>query len=781
MGPGQQILHALARALGMHPAPGEKVLLVFQYFPSGGLGMLAALGLLLLFLAGAWSLRGLGGDFPRWARVVAGTARGIVLAIPLLLLLGPALVTEKEKKLAGTTYVLADTSWSMNQRDPGAAFPRAQLLERFLSDPKIGFLDELARKNRVRILAFDRAVRPLPGTGKDALSRLGRPRGRATNLAAALGAVLEGERTGRVAAAIVFTDGRWNEGGDPAQAARSLGARRIPLHLVGVGDPSTPPSIRITGIDAPDRAFLGDPFPLALRVRGPSGPGSLYAILADRLPGGEEKRIRSKKIPLDAEGRGKAVFRVRPEKPGVHTYTLTVRPAVPGRALEDREKVVVEVGTRPARVLLVAGGPTWEYRRLRKLLTRDPTIDLSCWLQSAGPGYPQQGNHPIRSLPAGEKELQPYHAVLLLDPDPGKLNLLFASNLEKAVRRNGTGLLYEAGEVFSLAFFSDPTRAALTGPLAGLLPARADQPVAEVLVGMGKPMTRAWSPRITPEGLKDRLLSLGEGREGTRDLFATLPGLYWNYPFHAPSPGAHVLLVAPGSGPLHRSPEGPRPLFAWQYAGAGRTALLAVDETWRWAGGSEKFWERFWVRLVRFLSEPGLLGDRTAHRLSTDRSVYETGGEILLSDLPPKGVEPEKVRVRVKREGGSSFTVTLKPAPGGGKELQARFPAGEPGLYTASLEGKSKGGPARFTVRPPALEVYGPLNEKGLKDLARRAGGDYRPLREAAGLPKLVEEASETVITRSPPRPLWDNWVFLVLAVALLSVEWVLRKWMNLP
>ncbi len=781
MGPGQQILHALARALGMRPAPGEKVLLVFQYFPSGGLGMLAVLGLVLLFFAGAWSLRGLGRDFPRWARLPAGTARGIALALPLLLLLGPALVTEKEKKLPGTTYVLADTSWSMNQKDPGAPSARAKLLERFLSDPKIAFLERLARKNQVRLLAFDRAVRPLARAAKGSLSRLGRPRGRATNLAAALRAVLEGERTGRVAAALVFTDGRWNEGGDPAEAARALGARHVPLHLVGVGDPSTPPSIRITRIDAPDRAFLGDPFPLAVRLRGPAGAGSLEAVLSDRLPGGKEKRLQSKKVPLDGEGRGKAVFRIRPEKPGVHTYTLLVRPSPPGRALEDREKVVVEVGTRPARVLLVAGGPTWEYRRLRRLLTRDPTIDVSCWLQSAGPGYPQQGNHPIRSLPAAEEELQRYHAVLLLDPDPGKLGLLFASNLEKAVRRNGTGLLYQAGEVYALSFFSAPTRAALTGPLAGLLPARADQSVAEVLVGMGKCLTRAWSPRITPAGLEDRLLALGEGREGRRGLFAALPGLYWNYPFHSPAPGAHVLLVAPGSGPLHRSPEGPRPLFAWQYAGAGRVALLAVDGTWRWAGGSEKFWEKFWVRLVRFLAEPGLLGDRTVHRLSTDKSVYETGGEVLLSDLPPKGVKPEKIRVRVEREGGPSFTLTLKPEPGSGKELRARFPAGEPGLYTASLEGKTKGMPARFTVRPPALEVYGPMNEKGLKALARRAGGDYRRLRDAAALPGLVEEASETVITRSPPRPLWDNWVFLLLAVALLSVEWVLRKWMNLP
>ncbi len=779
MGAGQQVLHFLARLLGMNPAPGERVRLVFQSFPQGGLGMLAVLGLLLLFFAGAWSLRGLGRDFPLWARTLAAAARGTILALPLLLLLEPSLVTEKAKKLPGTTFVLADTSWSMNQKDPGSTATRGELLARFLSDERTGFLEKLARKNKVRLFAFDGTVHPTDR--KDLLTRLRRPRGRATNLAAALQAVLEGERKGRVAAALVFTDGRWNEGGDPGEGARALGSRHVPLHLVGVGDPGAPPAIRITGSYAPERAFLGDPFPLSFHVQGPAGLDRLEARLTDRLPGKKEKEVRARTVLLDREGRGTVLFRVRPGKPGVHTFTLTVRPSATGRALEAVERVVVEVGTMPARVLLVAGGPTWEYRKLRRLLTRDPTIDLSCWLQSAGPGYPQQGNHPIRALPVSEKGLEAYHAVLLLDPDPGKLNLLFASNLEKAVRKKGTGLLYQAGEIYSLHFFSPPVRAALTGPLAGLLPAKADQSVAEVLVGMGKPMTRAWRPLPTPAGLKDRLLSFGDGMEDRRRLFSSLPGLYWVYPFHAPSPGAHVLLVAPGSDPLQRSPEGPRPILAWQYAGAGRVALLAVDETWRWAADPGKFWERFWVRLVRFLAEPGLLGDRSVHQLSTDKETYETGSEVLLSDRPPKGEKVEEVRVLVKREGGPSFTLALKPAPGEGKELQGRFTAGEPGLYQAYVRGHEKSRAARFAVHPPVLEVYGPMKEKTLKNLARRARGDYRPLAQAGSLPDLVEEASETVITQSPPRSLWDNWLFLVLAVALLSLEWILRKWMNLP
>jgi hypothetical protein len=44
-----------------------------------------------------------------------------------------------------------------------------------------------------------------------------------------------------------------------------------------------------------------------------------------------------------------------------------------------------------------------------------------------------------------------------------------------------------------------------------------------------------------------------------------------------------------------------------------------------------------------------------------------------------------------------------------------------------------------------------------------------------------VEEATEILVTESDPRPLWDNLVFLLLAVILLAGELLLRKWMNLP
>ena len=58
-----------------------------------------------------------------------------------------------------------------------------------------------------------------------------------------------------------------------------------------------------------------------------------------------------------------------------------------------------------AKVLLISGDPSWEYRALVRLLTREKMINLSCWLQSLDDGRRQQGNSQIESLPVTKEAL----------------------------------------------------------------------------------------------------------------------------------------------------------------------------------------------------------------------------------------------------------------------------------------------------------------------------------------------------------------------------------------
>ena len=86
---------------------------------------------------------------------------------------------------------------------------------------------------------------------------------------------------------------------------------------------------------------------------------------------------------------------------------------------------------------------------------------------------------------------------------------------------------------------------------------------------------------------------------------------------------------------------------------------------------------------------------------------------------------------------------------------------------------------SRFLVDERDLELDNPAADPGLlAELASLTGGSViTPEQHLAFLERLQKEGlirrEETEVTRLT---MWDNWPFLILFVALLSVEWTLRK-----
>jgi len=88
---------------------------------------------------------------------------------------------------------------------------------------------------------------------------------------------------------------------------------------------------------------------------------------------------------------------------------------------------------------------------------------------------------------------------------------------------------------------------------------------------------------------------------------------------------------------------------------------------------------------------------------------------------------------------------------------------------------------SRFLVELPSLETSQIwLNRPLLMDLAKLSGGKYFEVNELDQLVAAVPNRVETIEERSPPRPLWDVPVTLILLVGLLSTEWLLRRRFNL-
>ena len=162
-----QILRWLA-GMGDEPLPpGESLRFEFLSIPSGGLGLLALLGFLLLVGAIWWLYRRDAARLPFGARMALAVLRITALLLIAGILLEPSLVKVRKVVRPGEVLLLLDASQSMSHKDSyqrsaewsagwksigvtdPQLLPRIELAKKLLGQP--GLTDALASKNRVRV------------------------------------------------------------------------------------------------------------------------------------------------------------------------------------------------------------------------------------------------------------------------------------------------------------------------------------------------------------------------------------------------------------------------------------------------------------------------------------------------------------------------------------------------------------------------------------------------------------------------------------------------------
>jgi hypothetical protein len=227
-------------------------------------------------------------------------------------------------------------------------------------------------------------------------------------------------------------------------------------------------------------------------------------------------------------------------------------------------------------------------------------------------------------------------------------------------------------------------------------------------------------------------------------------------------------------------------LLATQYVGAGRTAFLGFDATWRWRAAGEGVFDKFWVQLTRYLVEGKLAGGNRRGMLLTERDSYQLGEAVTVSarlfdeSFEPLNVETVEAGFRIEDETGKFILQRLRDRPGW---YEGRLAAPRTGSCTLSMQipgGELADDVVRREIQivRPNLEILDPrMRRDALVALAGQSpGGAYYDVDEAAKAPAAIPDRHESTTIRSRPAPLWDdNWVLATL-VGLLCVEWTMRK-----
>jgi len=627
------------------------------------------------------------------------------------------------------------------------------------------------------------APRPAPADTGLPSSRVAiEPRGPSTDLAGALRSAVEQQGGARIASIVVVSDGRLTAGSGLSGVASFLRERKVPVHTIGVGDPTPPRNLRVVTMLSSERVFTGDPVAVDVSVArtGYAEETIEVELLDEFAPDGTNFDTARVVVstPVDFEdGRGEGVARFKVDLDGVGRHRLTARIALRTEEAfdDDNERSTeVQVIEEASRVLLIAGTPNWEYRFLQNLLRRDRRVTISAWLESADADFPQEGNVRLQELPKEARELFEYDVVILIDVDPDGLPGGYAAMLERFVGEQNGGLVYIAGEQFSVRFF----RSLEMKPLVDLLPVVADLTRADDDRGETFSVEE-WPLVPTRLASAHSATRLSSRPDRNRERWEELPGIYWSFPVRKAKAGANVLFEH--SDPSRRTVDGAEPVLAWQYYAGGRVIWSGSDESWRWRATTEEVYDQFWMQTVRYLTEGRLAGGKR-RLLQLDRDEYELGDIVRVSAL----VQDENFRPST-----DEFQLAIASSPDGEEnELRLERDDSAPGWFRGLFVPRrigdyglrlGDGTQARVRVAAPAIEFQEPLlDESSLRELAEGTGGSYSRFWEAPEVPDRIPDRRQTVITTDEPLPLWDNWFVLSILAGLLAIEWILRKLVRL-
>lgn len=697
-----------------------------------------------------------------WIRRSLATLRAAVLLLMLVLIARPVLEFVEERREPDRIVILADRSKSLQLADwkdsNGVLRTRDEQLKSSIE--AIGLGDRLAEW-----FAFSSDVSMItpsdPGTAD----------GRTTDLPLAIDRALRRSGSGPIGGVVILSDGRSTRPVD-ARLIRSLTARSVPVYAVALGSPEPLGDAAITEVQAPSKAFVRDQVPVVVKVR-PLGSAPARLELVNAATGAVVDRAA---VP---PGEASSHVLVATTEPG-DSMDLRVRLVTDGEdAVPTNNEASITLGIidRSVRVLMVEGGPRWEYRYVKNILVREPSMESSIMLLSADRDFAQEGNMAVTRIPSTREEFDLYDLFVIGDVAGGQFSDAQLEELRRAVTERGAGLLLIGGErSMPMQWMGTPLEDVFPMRLSSSMP-RQPEPVAI-------------EPTALARGLG--LLRLGDGDDHwPPELGRDGPAwsrIQWmqRIPFEDLKPTTEVLATAFGTT---TEPVGAAVLS--MRFGAGQVVYVATDETWRWRNGiGEAYQERFWIQLVRYLSRAGLSAAGGGAHVSVEPSVVTVGQAATIRlDVKDELVQrrlPDSIDANISRSTQREDTIRLSTDAATKGSLVVGL-AGvwqprQPGDHEITVTDAAFGGTltARVKVIEPDDEFARPETDHStLESLCTATGGRVLSPADLAELSAVIPDRS--MFTESIERvPVWSSPLALMLLVLLLGLEWCIRRMVRL-
>jgi hypothetical protein len=673
-------------------------------------------------------------------RLLLSVLRAAALGFIVFLLFAPALRLISSGEQQPLLGLLVDGTESMQLRD-GAA-PRFHIIDSLLRSPAAATLTSACR---VQMFAIGTGLQPLPTL--DSMS-YDAP---VTDLAAAIEDLAQRNRRAPFNAILLLSDGAYNRGEHPVHAAEKLG---VPIVTVGIGDTTEGRDVLVARVAANSLVYEGIESPVDVTVRssGANGERVEVKLLADG------RTLASSPLIL-AQGTREYTSRLTytPEGTDVRKYTVSVSGLRDELTAENnRRTFFARVLKSKLRVVILAGEPSPDLTAVRFTLASVDRFAVTAYAQRSAGGW--HGQAPAAAV------LDSADCVVLVGFPTASTQQAFLRLLTESLNSRQTPILFVGGRTMDQAGMRSLGELV---PFTAAMPSQTEQLIAVEPVASER---------------SNQLLALS--RPEGADAWKRLPPAYATLTVFTPRPGSTTLAESQTQGGLSGGP-----LILTRSAGGQKTMAVLAHGIWRWrlmAQGRPEtatLLADFLTASVEWLTTRE---DTRPFRVSPARPVFAQGepaeftAELYdANNRPVQNAEVDvtvragdtRVGVAMQAIGNGRYEGTVDGLPEGDYTFEARANDGQAELGTDA---------GRFAVGGMNVEFQDTrMNRAVLEEMATATGGAFFTVGGFEGAVAAVRALPTFVPSTVQDDRRFDLWTLPALLgalVALLSIEWYLRK-----
>lgn len=665
--------------------------------------------------------------------------RFVGIFLLLLLLLEPILTALDEEEYPPLVVLLQDDSESM------VAHKDSTYMRKQYGADYDKLVKELEDKGaRVQTYAFGNEVRKTRGLDSVFFRQSG------TDIGAALEQISAQYANQNLAGIILLSDGISTGGRSPRRAAENL---KAPIHTVLVGDTIRPRDLMIEAVLYNEISYKDTETPIQVNLRM---HGYASAAIEVSLYQNGNRIASSNALLTAANNTAQADFSVVLKNTGVQTFDVVInRRDDEISHLNNQQRIFLNVLENRFSIAIIAGGPHPDLGALNKTFSSQKQYKVDEYVRESAASFYQAPG-----------DLSKYDLIVLHNfpnsaNDRAVLDKVFAE-----VDSRKVPLIHFVGSQTRMNIHPRQTE------YMGLAPTRTANSVSESFM-------------YTDVGYRSHSTFRFDDVNEFNYWLQTAPPILRNDGDWKPQPGTTIIGKAKLKGIALDYP-----IMALQEHNGHKTITFLGENIWRWRMHDYVQHESFdlfdgWMQnLADWLNTRN---DRRRFRVYPLKRVFSGDERAILkgevyddSNKPVKGAE---VKVTVADEKGTKTDYFLTEEQPGNYVLALGNLAEGTYKYNATgqRDGKALGTDAgEFSLGRSAIE-YRDLkaNAPLLQQLSKQTGGLYSELKQLGTLPDRIE-ATKTLLstselqrnTRSLQQFLWP----LLLAIALLTAEWVLRK-----